>query len=663
VFTDIISNAGGQLNPCQSSHGWDFDAVAYDKPSQNIQLVDCDVDGFGQESLKYENSKNISHVRTIIRQYVTLAQDYTDNYAMVENISFTDCITYAPIGLAYLKRQHIPAGGTVSTNPAATLTLGSADPGTGIAVTASAGVFAAPDVGKSIGAVSGNIAGFAIITGYTSATQVTVTIVNQFATTSVASGWNLCSSNNSGAGNITFTRTLFSGDDAYINGADNSAVNYGVITLDSNTFTGRNSFVAPSGVSPVLIGTNVGLSRTITVWCGTSGPSIKTISVSGTGIGFSTTKSSPTSSAGGPVAAFALREKNGYNFTDARLTFTNGTYTSSYYSAFNPGAVDLRFSVESESLYGAIIDGTGVNSSFFAWNTANTRLVTLSGFYIMNFIGGTSSRGLVFNAANAVGRIYNNYFYNCSTTANGGSGVRVQVAQLAIIEYNIFDSLTTSGAGNGVCILANYVNTIIRSNLVKNCIAPGTSSSMFYLQANAAGETWATGNVFVNNTGVGNIGIGVSTSQAGSIFNVYNNSSYSPGAIAANLDYSFFQGAAGVTVNFFNNIGYSPTMTLNVSKTTNGTFNHGDNCTRVAISATGGTNNNLGGNILTDPLFTSLNTLTISTNSPAYRTGYLFSSALQAMVRDKNRRPFNVPSSIGAYSIDTNGGVDAIPTR
>lgn len=75
--------------------------------------------------------------------------------------------------------------------PAANLTLSAASVGAGRTFSASAGVFLASDVGRGI--MSG--AGIAIITGYTSTTQVTCEIKVAFASTSVASGaWNLDSS-------------------------------------------------------------------------------------------------------------------------------------------------------------------------------------------------------------------------------------------------------------------------------------------------------------------------------------------------------------------------------------------------------------------------------------------------------------------------------------
>lgn len=72
--------------------------------------------------------------------------------------------------------------------PAADLTLSLATVGTGRTVTASAGVFLAADVGRGIIWKTG----VAVITGYTSATVITVQIKTAFAATAVPTGeWNL----------------------------------------------------------------------------------------------------------------------------------------------------------------------------------------------------------------------------------------------------------------------------------------------------------------------------------------------------------------------------------------------------------------------------------------------------------------------------------------
>lgn len=71
----------------------------------------------------------------------------------------------------------------LGTRPVANLTLSAASVGAGRTVTASGGVFLASDVGRLLSALGG----LATITGYTSPTQVTVTITEAFPSTAVAS--------------------------------------------------------------------------------------------------------------------------------------------------------------------------------------------------------------------------------------------------------------------------------------------------------------------------------------------------------------------------------------------------------------------------------------------------------------------------------------------
>lgn len=654
TLTRVITSAS--TNPTVSSHGFDFDATAYDKPTTNVTHTDCQYDSFGQECLKYENTNTVTHSGCTFDSYVTLTQDNNIPYADVADISFSNCTFNAWVSMAFLKRRHTPSGSTSSSTPAATLTLGQAGPGTSISCTASAAVFSAGDVGKSISKLQNNIYGFAMITGFTSTTQVTITIVTKFDSTTQTSGWYLAATDNDGEGNVTFTGCTFPTEDSCILGNDNAAVDYGTITLTNNTFSGRNSFFAPSGVYPVLSG-NIGVTTNPTLWVGNS-VAAKYIGVFGSSGAFPTVRKSVCStSAQGNITNMASAVYDGYSFNDSRVTFIDDTYNNTFISGFTNGNTNLRFSVESESYLGAIIDGTGSTGAFMSMTGTNNRLVTIDGFYIKNFTGGTSTRGLVLNAATAVAQVQNNYFYNCNTVSNGGCGIRIQNAQSCIIKNNIFDSLYTTTAGNGVAVLSAIIPTVVNSNLIKNCVANGTTSGMIMVQGTAAGNSYVTGNVISGCTGGGAIGISVSTGTAGAIFNIFNNSIYNTGSVSANNDYSIFVNSGTTTCNFSNNIGYSPTQTTNISKTGSGVINYGNNCSPTAISVASGTNNNLGSNITTNPSFTDATYLLIGTTSPCYQTGSNLSSENRSFIRDINGRPFKVPYSIGSNEVKTSSAI------
>lgn len=94
-----------------------------------------------------------------------------------------------------------PPTAEIPVAPATTLTLSAATVGTGRTATAGAASFLEGDVGRQL--KSG--AGRAVITAFTSTTQVTVTILDAFAGTSIASGaWTMDGSPNAGV--LTFDR-------------------------------------------------------------------------------------------------------------------------------------------------------------------------------------------------------------------------------------------------------------------------------------------------------------------------------------------------------------------------------------------------------------------------------------------------------------------------
>lgn len=94
---------------------------------------------------------------------------------------------------------YVDCGATLDNTIAATLSLSSAAVGAGVIATAGSGVFALADVGRIIvyryadaDAEGGYVTARALITGYTSATVVTVTVQVAFPSTSLASGaWRL----------------------------------------------------------------------------------------------------------------------------------------------------------------------------------------------------------------------------------------------------------------------------------------------------------------------------------------------------------------------------------------------------------------------------------------------------------------------------------------
>lgn len=670
IFTRVTSTS--DRAPVQPGHGNDFDATAYDKPSVNISWIDSTLDMYGQEAVKYENCETVSHTNCTFGSYISLTQDFKEPYSDLSGISFTSCTFTAWVGLYGTKRRHVPGGSTIIYNPTMNLTLsGGATPAglssgsvAGVTITAASGTpFATTifggtgPVGKMIAASSGGIDGVAIITGRTSDTVVTATIVNKFASTTInANTWALTESDNSGAGDVTFTNCTFNGDDALIYGSDNSGINYGPVTINSCTFNGRNSHVFPTAYtafSPTISGNCVGLKDRITAWViNTTNPKFSTV-FGTSGLAPYAIKSIGATTFPTVVTSFASAADDGYNYNNTRITAANDTYTITKFSGFTHGNVNIAFSIEAETAGSVIIDGTGTANAFISMSGTNTKLVKVSGFYIKNFTNGSSTRGITVNAATAVVEISNNTFYNCTNTTGGGSAIRIQNAQSAYIHKNVFDTCSGVTSANGGAVLIDVINCTVNSNLFKSCTVSPTGSGVLRFNAAVAGNSYCSGNVFVDNSATtAAVALSASTSTAGVIFNIHNNSFYGSTSQVAPNDINLFINNATAVCNLSNNIAYSSGATNNVLKTGSGTINYGNNCTATAFSVASGTNTNLGGNITTDPGFTSTSLLTISTTSGCYQTGSSILTARSAIV-DYNERPFNVPFSMGSYELKT----------
>lgn len=647
-----------QVYPTQAAHGFDFDAVAYDKPCTTVTLTTCTFDAYGQDAMKMENTNTVSATGCTLNGYWALTQDNDIPYSSLSGISISNSQFNSWLSLGYLKRRHTPAGSTSSSTPAANLTLGQNTIGSGIACTASAGVFSAGDVNKGFSAKESGITGFAIITGFTSSTLVTIQIVNDFFDTSVATGtWTLAATDNSGAGDITLSGNTFANDDALIMGTSNNYTDYGTITLNNNRFSGRNSISVPNGVYPVYSGTNIGIDQQnrMVLWVRTDA-NIKYQNVSGTSGGMvSRAKSMGCTTSTTALTTAQAQANNRFNWTDFRQIYVNGTYINSSFSfsGNGNGNTNLRFSIEAETPRKVILDGTGSSGSFFSYTGTNTQLVTLRGLYLTNFSGGTSTRGITVNAATAVARIENCYAFNNSCTSNGGSAIRVQNAQSATIIFCVFDTNIGVTAGNGAAVLCDVVGCTVVGNIFKNNSVAGASAGVLRMNGGAAGTSYVGGNIFANNSAATtSCGLSISSSTAGATFHVYNNTFYGNTAPTTPQDISIFVNNATATCNCYNNIAYSSGQTNNIAKSGTGVFNYGFNCSPTAVSATGGTNTNSGGGITSDPAFTSLTYFTISRTSPCYQTGKNPPSDVQAAIVDINNNPFSQPFSMGAYEIN-----------
>lgn len=88
--------------PTQAAHGFDFDAVANSKRTKFVTMTDCDLNSYGQESMKLENTTDFTATRTVFRQYLSLTQDVSP-YDELGRITFDACTFDAHVSLSNLK--------------------------------------------------------------------------------------------------------------------------------------------------------------------------------------------------------------------------------------------------------------------------------------------------------------------------------------------------------------------------------------------------------------------------------------------------------------------------------------------------------------------------------------------------------------------------------
>ncbi len=149
---------------------------------------------------------------------------------------------------------------------AATLTLSSADVGTGVTATAGSASFVSGDVGRKIFTFDSNGAfvGRATITGFTSATVVTVTITAAFASTSIAAnGWFLSATNITGLTHLEGETVQVLSDGIFVG---EETVSSGEIDIEDEEAGGviyvGLKFASDIKIQPIETGSKVGTTVT-----------------------------------------------------------------------------------------------------------------------------------------------------------------------------------------------------------------------------------------------------------------------------------------------------------------------------------------------------------------------------------------------------------------
>lgn len=660
-YTPTRLKTTANRNPIVASHYNDFDAVAFDKPSTAVTPVSCDWNSFGHECMKLENVNVFTDTGTRFRNYVTLANDEADIYYGLGTVTFNSSIFDDYISHTHLKRAHVTGKLTAATHPAVTLTLGAATVGATTA-TASAAVFTdtATDAGRGIFYSTLGFTGYAVVNTVTDTTHANVTVVNAFSSASLASGaWTYAWSNNSGTGAVTYSGCTFNEYAVAFAGVVDSNL-YGTLTFTNNTFSGENSACFPTAVTLTKSG-NTGMGTRLAVWVlneeDQSKSNVGGIAAS-LGNVYAVTAVAKSVGAKRQLTQLLADLSNsiysnwGFTTNGVKVIVADATYTAGTLSGMrgvNTPAANIAIEITSESgnPYSCIMDGTGQSSQgWLGFTNANTSKITVHGFTVQNFSGGSSTRPITQNQASSAVEYYDMIFKNNSTT-NGGGAVRGQSYLYSYGHDCVFDTNSVSSSSGGAVLLDGAAANAI--SIMKSCLFKGNSTAnniggAVRTGGAAASNHYVIGCEFRGNTTGGSTGaLASSTSTSGCNLHLYNNSFLGnvAGSGAAGADISLTLGNAGVTANLYNNICRSETTA--VSKTGVGVINYGWN-NYNAISVASGTNNNLGGNITTDPLYVSSTDLTISNSSPCVGTGKWIAGAAYI-----NGQPVDEVVDMGAY--------------
>lgn len=700
----INSTQGGSItrvsatatsSPGQASHGQDWDAVAYGKPSKDWTIQDCLLDAYGNDATKHENCTNIRYTNCSFFNKVTLTQDNAQPYDEIKNIYFDNCTFYAPVTHLYLKRKDSAAANAAwwssafHANPQGTLSLSLATVGTGRTATFSLASLegTAADIGKIIvqdGTT--NTLGYSVITAPISTTQCTVTNFQAWSSTGPHAAATVFISNtlnNTGSGDVTYTGCRFIGDGAVLWGNDandgtaSTQQNYGTITItncteidDDGVVGGGQMYLFPSGVTVTTSG-NIGVSATRKHYVRPSPPGKLPLTSGINGV-----YSYPCSWLAASVIAHAITSTT--VSANDEIIVMDGTYytydtappanteTASYSNGTGNHillSAGVALTVRAKHKWGAILDGT--NSA----STARTVILDssavtgskVSGFKVQNFTHGTNNNGAAINTGANTTELFQCWFHNISNT-NGGAGVRALTPAVPLINECVFTSCTTTATGGPAIYLTS------RGMTIKNCLfdsntATGVSGGAIRPDAGAtivADITQIINCTFTNNT-VATSGNGGAIS--GKHYKCINCTFFGNSAATAGSDDISIANIAPVatafTGEFTNCIIYSstaPLSTIGASGTSKWTNCNIRLANFAAVQAAGtGTETDGGGNIYTqDPLFmrttTPYNVRLQSTSSPCYRTGAALSAA-NNVIWDMDGNPFNVSTpNMGAFS-------------
>lgn len=468
--------------PTVSAHGGDFDAVANEKPTKNGLIENCDLDAYGQECLKFENSRDIVIDSCTVRMYVTVVGDNTSVYYGVGGIVFRRCTIDAAIALAFLKRRRIPGSTYTNLYPVGktcTLSGTNAVGGTLTSPGSAGGTgeyrFVAADVGQMIGPYSKQD-GAATINAVNVATGAitSATVVDTFSALTLPawSGtgtrtWVIAATDNAGDGSVTFDRCTFTRN-GLVWPQDKNPANYGVQTVVDNTFDqAGNSYRYPTGTTVAASGN---LFDTLPVK-----RFVRPVANAKYGIYGGTGIAGLNEGMARGNAISSIMTAVGYAAAGEEVWLLDGVYvaTSGGNRSLNCGgkAITLR----AENAYGAIIDLSGGVGWRGVSSDADPAGSLIWGLWCIN--AGQGGDGCGFRVSGGSVTLRKVKASRCSSTGNG-AGLRVLSGATPTIEdFEAEDcsALVTATGGGVHCAAAGAV--FRRGRLVR-CTSSGVGGGV-----------------------------------------------------------------------------------------------------------------------------------------------------------------------------------------
>lgn len=500
-------------------HHFDVDAVAFDKPTQDIAMDIVDLDSYGNECLKIENARRVTITNFIFRSYVSFTQDNVEQYSEFGPVTLTDGRVEAPIMLRNIKRRR-PDGITTAHEPQPSgnnLTLsGTGAVGGTITATRAGSAFVAGDLGKSIGPTYSSGYGFGIIESVAALPQVTIRVHDVFNKTTYTPGsgenWSLSYGDNSGSGAVAFRRVKF-GRHGFIWPQQNNVNDYGTQTVEDCEFHELgNSYAYPAGFT-VTTNNKASLNvRSRKVRWVRHPSNTVFVGVTNLPLEFAANACMWRESA---VAIIDNGAGAIANTSDDDIVYVqNGVYSynTSTGNRFSSGLRGKRVLVAAETDYGVVLDGDN-NAQTGSAFSADVAGATVRGIVMTRWKPAGSGAAWVVGGGTI--RLLKTRAYDCACS-NQGAGYRIASAASNVLVEDYEADLCAGGASSAGGVYNQSTTSVFRRGLVRNCTA---TTNVAGVRNDCAGGTF-DGLICYNNTGAPTGGF-LQTTGAGGVLRNY----------------------------------------------------------------------------------------------------------------------------------------------